>query len=133
MLKNKVRGHVTLAEDTKAPKSVSEMGPGHRFHLQITLLPGNVYGTGSLPTFEKEKILILIAYVGAIKCRINFNIILTLLHPLSESVLLKTAWPTYFHSSQRLANRKCYAGLCKEPRVSLEAWRGIVSCHLYKG
>lgn len=43
MSKDKVRGHVTLAEDTETPKAVSVMDTGHKVHFQIALLSGNIY------------------------------------------------------------------------------------------
>lgn len=89
MSKDKVRGHVTLAEDTETPKTVSVMDTGHKFHFQIALLSGNIY---RIFTHTLKKIKILITYVSGVKCRINFNIILTITPPTVRKHTFKNSF-----------------------------------------
>lgn len=51
---DKVRGQVTLAEGTKAPKTVFVMNPGNKFLFKSGLLLRNIYSTKSSPIFRKN-------------------------------------------------------------------------------
>lgn len=93
MPNNKVRGRVTLAEDTEAPKTVSVMDLGLKFHFQISVLSGNIYRTESLPIFKKKNQTPTnnkaTAYANGVKCRINFNIILNITPPTVRKYTFK--------------------------------------------